>query len=173
VRLPIALGTIERNGGELATFPHFLQLLDKGFKLLSSHIWPVYFSLIVHFNLTVHFSPIVQFESNWHLRTDKWEWKCVYKFGVGKFGDGSGKRIGAFARIQMLVRRAVKTYNDLLNTLPLLVCSGGEFPQWRFPTNSFQRNGRLRCLYFIVLLLAGCPYAISKMLLSFLFLPAV
>jgi hypothetical protein len=80
------------------------------------------------------------FESNWRLETNKWECKRMFKYGVGKLIDGSGKRIDG---IRTLVGRAV-------NALPSLVRSGGEFRQGIFLTISFWRNGWLKCVYFIL-----------------------
>jgi hypothetical protein len=87
------------------------------------------------------------FESNWRLETNKWECKRMFKYGVGKLIDGSWKRIDG---IRTLVGRAVNACNNLLNALPSLVRSGGEFRQGIFPTISFRRNGWLRRVYFIL-----------------------
>jgi hypothetical protein len=156
VRLPIALSTIEPNGGVIVTLPHVLQILDKLFEFCSSHVLPTSFGLIV------------QFESYWHP-TDKRECKITFERGIRKFVDGSGKRtdgirmlvgravergirkfvdgIGMLVRravergvrkfvdgsgkrmdgIEMLVGRAVKVCYDFPDEIPLLASSGGQF----------------------------------------------
>src|SRR3954454_3641701 len=102
MRLPIALGSIEPNSGVTVILPHFLQRLEKFFKLRSSHILAI---------------SVSRFESNWSPETDKWEWKSAFKCGVGKLVDGSRKRIDG---VGMLIGRAVNLCNYLPNEPPWL-----------------------------------------------------
>jgi len=151
MRLPIALGSIEANSGVTVILPHFVQRLEKFFKLRSSHILPFSFSRV---------------ESNWSPEADKWEWKSAIKFGVGKLVDGSRKRIDGVGMlidgvgmlidgvgmlingvgmlidgvgmlidgvemlidgVGMLIGRAVNICNYLPNEAPELASIGGEF----------------------------------------------
>ena len=90
MRFPIALGSIKPNIRVKETLPHFLQLLDKIFELLPSHILPLVF---------IH----TLSESKWHHGTNKWECKFAFKCGFGKFVDYSGKRIRRIDGIGLLL----------------------------------------------------------------------
>jgi hypothetical protein len=54
----------------------------------------------------------------------------VFICGIGKFVDGSGKRMDRFGidRFGMLVGRTVKVCYEFPDELPLLASSGGRFP---------------------------------------------
>ena len=147
---------MEPNSGVIPTPLHFLKLLNKFLKLRSSHVLPVFFN---------------QFELNWCLGADKWEWKHAFKCGVGKSVDGSSKRIDG---VGMLIGRAANLCNYLPNELPSLPRFDSEFQQGNFLTISFRRNRRLRYVYFIPCnAVSWLSICYIEDVSPFLFLPAV
>jgi X-X-X-Leu-X-X-Gly heptad repeat protein len=109
-----------------------MEPVQKFCKLRSSHVGPAIFRVKVNL------------KSFWHRRTDKRKWQLSVKGGVGKLVGGTGRLVGGIGKLVGVIRKPAEGFNFLLNVVPSLTGTFGDFLQFAIDSSFRSGVGRLR-----------------------------